>query len=102
MNEFPGQTVKDYQGILFGFELIPGLPVSYEFWCFLLNSLINSRDVADANVAVPNLLEWLASDPDMSNSSVIQWWRKTRDVSPVLRRWRHLKQVGGLLSCAAV
>jgi hypothetical protein len=85
MRQFPGQTEKDYQGILFGFDHTSGFPVHYEFWCFLLNTLINARDVADANAQIPKLLDWLVSDRTLPDTAESRWWRKTRDVSEVLR-----------------
>lgn len=69
-----------------GFEGIKGFPVAYDFWCELLNPLLNASDLDSANAAVKGYLEWTASLDGWESDPVAVAWRESRDVGTVLDR----------------
>jgi hypothetical protein len=72
--------------ILFGFEGIRGFPVDYSFWCRLLNPLMTSVDVDDANRSLPKYFRECLDDPDWLPGPEDETWRATEDVDAVLKR----------------
>lgn len=85
--QFPVKAEKRSQGILFGFEHIQGFPVDYDFWCLLLNTLINAQDVDDANAAVRKLVKEFSSDSDFADHPMVKFWQGTPDMSQLLNRF---------------
>lgn len=70
--------------VLFGFDLIKGFPVKYDPWCRLLTTLMNSKDLADANDCVKGYLESLEEDPPEYDDPFMDTWIKFHDVDKVL------------------
>jgi hypothetical protein len=78
-------------GVLFGFEVIQGFPLAYDFWCELLITLANSESLAQANEAVREHLDWRESDSELREEPVSLAWRETRDVREVLSKHLFVK-----------
>jgi hypothetical protein len=78
-------------GVLFGFDSIRGFPLTYDFWCELLGTLMNSESLDRANKAVEQHLDGRASDPELWGEPISLAWRETRDVRHVLSKHLFVK-----------
>jgi len=77
--------------VLFAFETIQGFPVDYMFWCKLLCTLTNCKDINHANEKIPKNLDWNYSDPESHEEPVSQTWLKTRNLAEVLSKHLFVK-----------
>ena len=84
---------KDNDGILFGFDIIKGFPISYEPWEFLLGSMINAKEgatIKQINEVIQKTFVELEEDSKIEkwdlDGEILNWVNCNRDLDAYLKK----------------
>ena len=84
--------------VLFGFENIKGFPVDYDFWCSLLNDLMNIKatNIEEVNKALIKRLDqsvvWAKKEDYFDEDEFSKGWDETRDLDVFLKKYLFIEK----------